>query len=195
MRTALADLLRGDHAHVNLIPMNQVAHTPWQASPMPVIESVRGRPDGGRDRHDDPAQPRPGGRGRLRPAGGRAGRGAARARRRPPSRAPRARERRRAARRAQRRARAGDGRRVAMATPSAAGREAGRGTGRALIAASILDADLGNLAQRRAARDARGRRPRPPRRHGRPLRPEPDVRREDDQGAAAADPGARSTPT
>ncbi len=36
---ALADLLRGDHAHVNLIPMNQVAHTPWQASPMPVIES------------------------------------------------------------------------------------------------------------------------------------------------------------
>jgi len=36
--TALADLLRGDHAHVNLIPMNPVAHTPWQASPMPTIE-------------------------------------------------------------------------------------------------------------------------------------------------------------
>ncbi len=36
---ALADLLRGDHAHVNLIPMNPVAHTPWQASPMPVIEA------------------------------------------------------------------------------------------------------------------------------------------------------------
>jgi 23S rRNA (adenine2503-C2)-methyltransferase len=36
---ALADLLRGDHAHVNLIPMNQVAHTPWQASPMPAIEA------------------------------------------------------------------------------------------------------------------------------------------------------------
>jgi 23S rRNA (adenine2503-C2)-methyltransferase len=35
---ALADLLRGDHAHVNLIPMNPVAHTPWQASPMPTIE-------------------------------------------------------------------------------------------------------------------------------------------------------------
>ena len=35
---AMADLLRGDHAHVNLIPMNPVAHTPWQASPMPVIE-------------------------------------------------------------------------------------------------------------------------------------------------------------
>ncbi|HYH92914.1 MAG TPA: 23S rRNA (adenine(2503)-C(2))-methyltransferase RlmN [Candidatus Saccharimonadales bacterium] len=37
---ALADLLRGDHAHVNLIPMNPVAHTPWTASPMPVIESI-----------------------------------------------------------------------------------------------------------------------------------------------------------
>jgi 23S rRNA (adenine2503-C2)-methyltransferase len=36
--TALADLLRGDHAHVNLIPMNPVAHTPWQASPMARIE-------------------------------------------------------------------------------------------------------------------------------------------------------------
>jgi len=36
--TALAELLRGDLAHVNLIPMNPVAHTPWQASPMPVIE-------------------------------------------------------------------------------------------------------------------------------------------------------------
>ncbi len=35
---SMADLLRGDHAHVNLIPMNPVAHTPWQASPMPVIE-------------------------------------------------------------------------------------------------------------------------------------------------------------
>ena len=29
----------GDRAHVNLIPMNPVAHTPWQASPMPVIEA------------------------------------------------------------------------------------------------------------------------------------------------------------
>ena len=36
--TAMVDLLRGDHAHVNLIPMNPVAHTPWKASPMPVIE-------------------------------------------------------------------------------------------------------------------------------------------------------------
>jgi 23S rRNA (adenine2503-C2)-methyltransferase len=30
---ALAKLLRGDLAHVNLIPMNPVAHTPWVASP------------------------------------------------------------------------------------------------------------------------------------------------------------------
>ena len=36
---ALIELLRGEHAHVNLIPMNPVAHTPWQASPMPVIEA------------------------------------------------------------------------------------------------------------------------------------------------------------
>ena len=35
---AMADLLRGDHAHVNLIPMNPVAHTPWTASPADVIE-------------------------------------------------------------------------------------------------------------------------------------------------------------
>jgi 23S rRNA (adenine2503-C2)-methyltransferase len=35
---AMAELLRGDHAHVNLIPMNPVAHTPWAAAPMPVIE-------------------------------------------------------------------------------------------------------------------------------------------------------------
>ena len=35
---AMAELLRDDHAHVNLIPMNPVAHTPWSASPMPTIE-------------------------------------------------------------------------------------------------------------------------------------------------------------
>jgi 23S rRNA (adenine2503-C2)-methyltransferase len=36
---AIVDLLGDDHAHVNLIPMNPVAHTPWTASPMPVIEA------------------------------------------------------------------------------------------------------------------------------------------------------------
>jgi 23S rRNA (adenine2503-C2)-methyltransferase len=40
---ALAHLLRGDLAHVNLIPMNPVAHTPWRASPMPVIERFAAR--------------------------------------------------------------------------------------------------------------------------------------------------------
>ena len=35
---ALAALLGGSLAHVNLIPMNPVAHTPWTASPMPVLE-------------------------------------------------------------------------------------------------------------------------------------------------------------
>jgi 23S rRNA (adenine2503-C2)-methyltransferase len=35
---AMAELLRGDHAHINLIPMNPVAHTPWVASPDDVIE-------------------------------------------------------------------------------------------------------------------------------------------------------------
>jgi 23S rRNA (adenine2503-C2)-methyltransferase len=39
---AMADLLRGDLAHVNLIPMNPVAHTPWTASPMAVIERFAG---------------------------------------------------------------------------------------------------------------------------------------------------------
>ena len=29
----MAELLRGDHAHVNLIPMNPVAHTPWTGEP------------------------------------------------------------------------------------------------------------------------------------------------------------------
>jgi 23S rRNA (adenine2503-C2)-methyltransferase len=35
---AMADLLRGDLAHVNLIPMNPVAHTPWESSPIEVVE-------------------------------------------------------------------------------------------------------------------------------------------------------------
>jgi 23S rRNA (adenine2503-C2)-methyltransferase len=35
---AMAELLHGDHAHVNLIPMNPVAHTPWTASPDAAIE-------------------------------------------------------------------------------------------------------------------------------------------------------------
>jgi 23S rRNA (adenine2503-C2)-methyltransferase len=40
---ALASLLRGDHAHVNLIPMNPVAHTPWTGTPMDVLEGFAAR--------------------------------------------------------------------------------------------------------------------------------------------------------
>ena len=40
---AMAELLRGDHAHVNLIPMNPVAHTPWSASPIAGHRAVRRR--------------------------------------------------------------------------------------------------------------------------------------------------------
>jgi len=40
---AMADLLRGHLAHVNLIPMNPVAHTPWRASPMERIEAFAER--------------------------------------------------------------------------------------------------------------------------------------------------------
>jgi 23S rRNA (adenine2503-C2)-methyltransferase len=43
---AIAELLRGDLAHVNLIPMNPVAHTPWTASPMAVIERFAARIQG-----------------------------------------------------------------------------------------------------------------------------------------------------
>src|SRR5262249_19702323 len=40
---AMAELLRGDLVHVNLIPMNPVAHTPWRSSPMGAIEAFAGR--------------------------------------------------------------------------------------------------------------------------------------------------------
>jgi 23S rRNA (adenine2503-C2)-methyltransferase len=40
---ALAGLLQGDLCHVNLIPMNPVAHTPWVASPMDRIERIAAR--------------------------------------------------------------------------------------------------------------------------------------------------------
>ena len=40
--SAVADLLRGRLAHVNLIPMNPVAHTPWQPSSSQRIEDFAG---------------------------------------------------------------------------------------------------------------------------------------------------------
>ncbi len=40
---AMAELLRGEHAHVNLIPMNPVAHTPWTGTPLPRVERFAAR--------------------------------------------------------------------------------------------------------------------------------------------------------
>ena len=40
---AMAALLRDEHAHVNLIPMNQVAHTPWTGTPIPAVERFAAR--------------------------------------------------------------------------------------------------------------------------------------------------------
>jgi 23S rRNA (adenine2503-C2)-methyltransferase len=40
---AMAELLRGEHAHVNLIPMNAVAHTPWTGTPIPRVERFAAR--------------------------------------------------------------------------------------------------------------------------------------------------------
>jgi 23S rRNA (adenine2503-C2)-methyltransferase len=40
---AMAELLRGEHAHVNLIPMNAVAHTPWTGTPLPGCERFAAR--------------------------------------------------------------------------------------------------------------------------------------------------------
>lgn len=40
---ALAALLRDEHAHVNLIPMNRVAHTPWEGTPLPQVEAFAAR--------------------------------------------------------------------------------------------------------------------------------------------------------
>jgi 23S rRNA (adenine2503-C2)-methyltransferase len=40
---ALGEVLRGEHAHVNLIPMNAVAHTPWTGTPLPEVERFAAR--------------------------------------------------------------------------------------------------------------------------------------------------------
>ena len=40
---ALIALLRDEHAHVNLIPMNPVAHTPWEGTPLPRVEAFAAR--------------------------------------------------------------------------------------------------------------------------------------------------------
>ena len=131
---AMAELLRGDHAHVNLIPMNPVAHTPWTASPMPVIErfaaTLRAAAIETTIR-----------RNRGQEVGAACGQLAAERAGEPPAPAvarrraqARGRERRGPARRAQPRSGAGRGGGLTVAG------------GRALVAASILDADQSNLA-------------------------------------------------
>ena len=159
---ALATLLRGDLAHVNLIPMNPVAHTPWQASPMPVIERFAARLQAvgipvtiRRNRGQEIGAAC----GQL--AAERAGEPAAPAvaRRRQRLEAESARALRR---RAQRRARARGRRRVRHGPAHAARADRGAtslSTARARVAASILDADLGNLANavKRAEREGADR--------------------------------------
>ena len=78
---AAAALLRDRLAHVNLIPMNPVAHTPWQPSPPERVEAFASVLRAAGAGHDRAAQPRPRHRRRLRPAGGRAGRRSRRRRR------------------------------------------------------------------------------------------------------------------
>ena len=39
----MAELLRDEHAHVNLIPMNAVAHTPWTGTPIERCERFAAR--------------------------------------------------------------------------------------------------------------------------------------------------------
>ena len=131
---AMAELLRGDHAHVNLIPMNPVAHTPVDRQPDARHRGVRARRSrrpGSRRRSGATAARRS-----ARPAGSWPPSGPASRRPRPsPDAAPASRRESAAAlsRRTQRRAGPGRGGGVAVAE------------GRARVAASILDADLSNL--------------------------------------------------
>ena len=111
--------------------MNPVAHTPWTAARC----RIEGFAASSRGRHhdDDPAQPRPG-------VGAACGQLAAERAGEPPAPAvARRRERLVAESAAALRGERSDGR-------SPAGSGSSRGAGRARVAASILDADLGNLA-------------------------------------------------
>ena len=174
---ALAELLRGDLAHVNLIPMNQVAHTPWTGTPIPVIERFADRVRAAGIDVDDPVQPRHRDRRRVRPARGRARR-PARARSSSSAAAsgssPRAR-RPCAASAATSRSRPGWGR-ADRGQPPARARADRREHPR-----------LGPRRARRRdpARRGGGRGPDPPRRDGRPLRAQPHLRLEDDRGRPA----------
>ena len=168
MPHALADLLRGDLAHVNLIPMNPVAHTPWTGSAAAARRALRRAPARRRDRDHDPLQPRAPRSGR--PAG--SWRPSAPDEPTPPAVArrrerDRRRKRGRPARRAERRAAArGRGR----------AERGGRRPAEVLVAASILDSDLGAPERGDPARRGGRGGSHPPRRDGRPLRPQHHLR-------------------
>ena len=173
---AMAELLRGDHAHVNLIPMNPVAHTPWTASPMPVIERFA-------------ATLRDAGiattirRNRGQEIGAACGQLAAERAGEPPAPAV-------ARRRARLVAESAAALRGERSHEPVAGRGGGVARGRR-SSPGRREHPRRRPRQPRLrgpARRAGRRRPDPPRRHGRPLRPEPDLRREDDQGASGGGP-------
>ena len=179
--TAMADLLRGDHAHVNLIPMNPVAHTPWTASPMPVIEASRprsGRPASGR-RSGATAARRSARRAASWPRNGRASPAPVPWPAAASGSSPRARPRCAA---------------NAVTTPCRSGWGSSRGYRPG--AGRREHPRRRPLEPRvRGPPDPEGRdRPDPPRRHGRPLRAEPHVRGQDHQGAPAADRAAVRRP-
>ena len=149
---ALAELLRGEHAHVNLIPMNPSRTRPGRATPMPGIERFAARLRAAGIATTIRRQPRDRDRGGLRPARRRA-RGPAR--RRSSSSAAASGSWRRArgpARRALRRP--GPGRGGGVSGGPSRRRRLRRPQG-VLIAASILDCDLGALGDEiRRAEDA-----------------------------------------
>ena len=59
---AMAELLRDEHAHVNLIPMNAVAHTPWTGTPSRAASGLprASARQGSRPRSGSTAGPRSG---------------------------------------------------------------------------------------------------------------------------------------
>ena len=158
---AVADLLRGDLAHVNLIPMNPVAHTPWHGQPDAGDRALRRAHRGGRHPGHDPAQPRRRRSGRRAASSPPSVPGAAPRPRSPDDASasrPRARGRSAASAATSRCRRASSGDAGASDEARAAARDA-PSTARARVAASILDADLGNLAHavRRAEREGADR--------------------------------------
>ena len=202
---ALAELLRGDLAHVNLIPMNPVAHTPWQASSPQRVAAFAARAPERRHRRDGPGAtaartpappaaswPRTGQGSRpRRPSPTAARRSSARAR--PPSEATvtwracptiwrlrwpaRPRRSNRAA--VAGRIAARRSRRTPLAWPE----------GRSLMAGRPGQRQHPRRGSRRPCRESGGRsdrrRPAPPGRHGRPFRPQHHLRRDGDQAPPA----------